>query len=57
MEPPVPPVPSMSPALTPQVLLSAVQGELSVSQAPASLGTLLRTRGLGLPTCVSTLGW
>ena len=40
-----------------QVLLSATQEELSVGQAPASLGTLLRTSGLGLRTCVSTLCW
>ncbi|XP_004437616.1 PREDICTED: solute carrier family 22 member 12 isoform X2 [Ceratotherium simum simum] len=44
-------------ALTIEVLLSAMQEELSVSQAPASLGTLLRTPGLGLRTCVSALCW
>lgn len=40
-----------------QVLLSAMQEELSVGQAPATLSTLLCTPGLGLRTCVSTLCW
>ncbi|XP_058383350.1 solute carrier family 22 member 12 isoform X1 [Diceros bicornis minor] len=44
-------------ALTIEVLPSATQEDLSVSQAPASLGTLLRTPGLGLRTCVSALCW
>uniref|UniRef100_A0A9L0IMG7 Solute carrier family 22 member 12 n=1 Tax=Equus asinus TaxID=9793 RepID=A0A9L0IMG7_EQUAS len=39
------------------VLLSAMQEELSASQAPASLGTLLCMPGLGLGICVSTLCW
>uniref|UniRef100_F7CFU9 Solute carrier family 22 member 12 n=1 Tax=Equus caballus TaxID=9796 RepID=F7CFU9_HORSE len=39
------------------VLLSAMQEELSASQGPASLGTLLCTPGLGLGICVSTLCW
>uniref|UniRef100_A0A8C3WZQ4 Solute carrier family 22 member 12 n=1 Tax=Catagonus wagneri TaxID=51154 RepID=A0A8C3WZQ4_9CETA len=44
-------------ALTIEVLLSAMREELSVGQAPATLGTLLRTPGLGLRTWVSTLCW
>ncbi|KAM5319330.1 solute carrier family 22 member 12 isoform 6-T6 [Glossophaga mutica] len=44
-------------ALTKEVLLSALQEELSVSQAPTSLGTLLCTPGLRLRTCASTLCW
>uniref|UniRef100_A0A8D1TCR7 Major facilitator superfamily (MFS) profile domain-containing protein n=2 Tax=Sus scrofa TaxID=9823 RepID=A0A8D1TCR7_PIG len=43
--------------LTIEVLLSAMQEELSVGQAPATLSTLLCTPGLGLRTCVSTLCW
>ncbi|XP_037002304.2 solute carrier family 22 member 12 isoform X3 [Artibeus jamaicensis] len=44
-------------ALTKEVLLSALQEELSVSQAPTGLGTLLCTPGLRLRTCASTLCW
>ncbi|XP_045039346.1 solute carrier family 22 member 12 isoform X2 [Desmodus rotundus] len=43
--------------LTKEVLLSALQEELRVSQAPTGLATLLRTPGLGLRTCASTLCW
>ncbi|XP_012633405.1 solute carrier family 22 member 12 [Microcebus murinus] len=43
--------------LTIEVLLSAMQEDLSVDQAPSSLGTLFRTPGLRLRTCVSTLCW
>ncbi|XP_034501059.1 solute carrier family 22 member 12 isoform X3 [Ailuropoda melanoleuca] len=43
--------------LTTEVLLSAMQEELSVGQAPASLGALVCTPGLRLRTCVSTLCW
>ncbi|XP_011897245.1 PREDICTED: solute carrier family 22 member 12 isoform X1 [Cercocebus atys] len=43
--------------LTPEVLLSAMREELSVDQAPASLGTLLRTPGLRFRTCISMLCW
>ncbi|PNJ38141.1 solute carrier family 22 member 12 isoform X3 [Pongo abelii] len=43
--------------LTPEVLFSAMQEELSVGQAPASLGTLLRMPGLRFRTCISTLCW
>ncbi|XP_019593272.2 solute carrier family 22 member 12 isoform X1 [Rhinolophus sinicus] len=43
--------------LTTEVLLSAMQEELSVKQAPASLGTLFYTPGLGLRTCVSIPCW
>lgn len=45
------------PSPTPKVLLSALQEELRVSQAPTGLATLLRTPGLGLRTCASTLCW
>lgn len=45
------------PSPRPKVLLSALQEELSASQAPTSLGTLLRTPGLRLRTCASTLCW
>lgn len=38
-----------------QVLRSAMQEELSVSQTPGSLVALLCTPGLGLRTCVFTL--
>lgn len=41
----------------PQVLLSAMQEELSVGQGPASPGALFRTPVLRLRTCVSTLCW
>ncbi|XP_016075731.1 PREDICTED: solute carrier family 22 member 12 isoform X3 [Miniopterus natalensis] len=44
-------------ALTTEVLLSAMQKELSVSQTPTNLGNLLCTPGLGLRTFVSTLCW
>ncbi|XP_036783470.1 solute carrier family 22 member 12 isoform X6 [Manis pentadactyla] len=44
-------------ALTMEVLLSAMQEELSVGQGPASPGALFRTPGLRLRTCVSTLCW
>ncbi|XP_054581804.1 solute carrier family 22 member 12 [Eptesicus fuscus] len=44
-------------ALTMEVVLSAMQEELSASRAPASLGSLLCTPGLGLRTAVSTLCW
>nr|XP_015289679.1 solute carrier family 22 member 12 isoform X2 [Macaca fascicularis] len=43
--------------LTPEVLLSAMREELSMDQAPASLGTLLRTPGLRFRTCISMLCW
>ncbi|XP_062951813.1 solute carrier family 22 member 12 isoform X3 [Cynocephalus volans] len=43
--------------LTTEVLLSAMQEELSAGQSPASLVTLLRTPGLHLRTCVSSLCW
>ncbi|XP_036908977.1 solute carrier family 22 member 12 isoform X2 [Sturnira hondurensis] len=43
--------------LTKEVLLSALQEELSVSQAPSSLCTLFRTPGLRLRTCASTPSW
>ncbi|XP_008590458.1 PREDICTED: solute carrier family 22 member 12 isoform X2 [Galeopterus variegatus] len=43
--------------LTTEVLLSAMQEELSAGQSPASLGTLLRTPALHLRTCVSSLCW
>ncbi|XP_036851242.1 solute carrier family 22 member 12 isoform X6 [Manis javanica] len=44
-------------ALTMEVLLSAMQEELSVGQGPASPGALFRTPVLRLRTCVSTLCW
>ncbi|XP_036182683.1 solute carrier family 22 member 12 [Myotis myotis] len=44
-------------ALTMEVVLSAMQEELSASRAPASLGHLLCAPGLGLRTGVSTLCW
>uniref|UniRef100_A0A8C7BLV7 Solute carrier family 22 member 12 n=1 Tax=Neovison vison TaxID=452646 RepID=A0A8C7BLV7_NEOVI len=44
-------------ALTTEVLLSTMQEELSASQAPPSLGTLICTPGLRLRTCASTLCW
>lgn len=44
-------------ALTMEVLLSAMQKELSVSQTPTNLGNLLCTPGLGLRTCASSLCW
>ncbi|XP_050613140.1 solute carrier family 22 member 12 isoform X2 [Macaca thibetana thibetana] len=43
--------------LTPEVLLSAMREELSMDQAPASLGTLLHTPGLRFRTCISMLCW
>ncbi|XP_027974150.1 solute carrier family 22 member 12 isoform X3 [Eumetopias jubatus] len=43
--------------LTTEVLLSAMQEELSVGQAPASLGALFCTPGLPLRTGISTLCW
>uniref|UniRef100_A0A2K6FG44 Solute carrier family 22 member 12 n=1 Tax=Propithecus coquereli TaxID=379532 RepID=A0A2K6FG44_PROCO len=43
--------------LTIEVLLSAMQEDSSVDQAPSSLGTLFCTPGLRLRTCVSTLCW
>ncbi|XP_039100856.1 solute carrier family 22 member 12 isoform X3 [Hyaena hyaena] len=43
--------------LTTEVLVSAMQEELSAGQATASPGALLCTPGLGLRTCVSTLCW
>ncbi|XP_028370891.2 LOW QUALITY PROTEIN: solute carrier family 22 member 12 [Phyllostomus discolor] len=43
--------------LTKEVVLSALQEELPVSQAPTSLGTLLRRPGLRLRTYASTLCW
>ncbi|XP_053418166.1 solute carrier family 22 member 12 isoform X2 [Nycticebus coucang] len=43
--------------LTTEVLLSAMQEDLSTNQAPSSLGSLLRTPGLRLRTCLSTLCW
>ncbi|XP_022363172.1 solute carrier family 22 member 12 isoform X3 [Enhydra lutris kenyoni] len=44
-------------ALTTEVLLSAMQEELSAGQAPPSLGALFCTPGLRLRTCASTLCW
>ncbi|KAM9220404.1 LOW QUALITY PROTEIN: solute carrier family 22 member 12 [Dugong dugon] len=44
-------------ALTTEVLLSAMQEELSMGQAPASVGTLLRMPGLRQRTCLSVLCW
>ncbi|XP_032270929.1 solute carrier family 22 member 12 isoform X3 [Phoca vitulina] len=43
--------------LTTEALLSAMQEELSVGQAPASLGALFCTPGLPLRTGISTLCW
>uniref|UniRef100_A0A8C8YL17 Solute carrier family 22 member 12 n=1 Tax=Prolemur simus TaxID=1328070 RepID=A0A8C8YL17_PROSS len=43
--------------LTIEVLLSAMQEDQSVDQAPSSLGTLFCTPGLRLRTCVSMLCW
>lgn len=43
--------------LTIEVLLSAMQEDPSVDQAPSSLGTLFRMPGLRLRTCVSMLCW
>uniref|UniRef100_A0A2K6M669 Solute carrier family 22 member 12 n=1 Tax=Rhinopithecus bieti TaxID=61621 RepID=A0A2K6M669_RHIBE len=43
--------------LTSEVLLSAMREELSMDQAPASLGTLLRTPRLRFRTCISMLCW
>ncbi|XP_032007753.1 solute carrier family 22 member 12 isoform X3 [Hylobates moloch] len=43
--------------LTPEVLLSVMREELSMGQAPTSLGTLLRMPGLRFRTCISTLCW
>nr|ACH92548.1 urate anion exchanger 1 isoform a (predicted) [Otolemur garnettii] len=43
--------------LTIDVLLSAMQEDLSMNQAPSSLGSLLHTPELRLRTCLSTLCW
>lgn len=47
----------MGSALTMEVLLTAMREELSAARDPASLGTLLRTPGLRLRACISTLCW
>lgn len=44
-------------SLASKVLFSAMRQELSVSQAPASPGTLLPTPGRGLRPWVSILCW
>uniref|UniRef100_A0A8C0MB13 Solute carrier family 22 member 12 n=1 Tax=Canis lupus familiaris TaxID=9615 RepID=A0A8C0MB13_CANLF len=44
-------------SLTTEVLLSAMQEELSVGQAPSSLNALFCMPRLGLRTCISTLCW
>ncbi|XP_077718363.1 solute carrier family 22 member 12 isoform X4 [Canis aureus] len=44
-------------SLTTEVLLSAMQEELSAGQAPSSLNALFCMPRLGLRTCISTLCW
>nr|XP_055167683.1 solute carrier family 22 member 12 isoform X3 [Nyctereutes procyonoides] len=44
-------------SLTTEVLLSAMQEELSAGQAPSSLNALFCLPRLGLRTCISTLCW